>query len=113
MWLWPLHHEYSVQAGNQSTRGRIADGVPEVLRAVRQQVAAGADVIKLYASTGTDDDTTGFETYSYEEIKAAWTRRISSGKRLRFIRMGRMERATRCGQERIRWSMRRTWTTQR
>src|SRR5262249_17259441 len=37
-----------------------ADGVPEVLRAVRQQVAAGADVIKMYASTGTDDDTTGF-----------------------------------------------------
>jgi len=51
--------------------GGIADGVPEVLRAVRQQVAAGADVIKLYASTGTDDDTTQFETYSYEEIKAA------------------------------------------
>jgi imidazolonepropionase-like amidohydrolase len=51
--------------------GGIADGVPEVLRVVRQQVAAGADVIKLYASTGTDDDTTGFETYSYEEIKAA------------------------------------------
>ncbi len=51
--------------------GGIADGVPEVLRVVRQQIAAGADVIKLYASTGTDDDTTGFETYSYEEIKAA------------------------------------------
>src|SRR5437016_5720448 len=40
--------------------GGIADGVPEVLRAVRQQIAAGADVIKLYASTGTDDDGTGF-----------------------------------------------------
>jgi imidazolonepropionase-like amidohydrolase len=51
--------------------GGIADGVPEVLRVVRQQIAAGADVIKLYASTGTDDDTTGFETYSYDEIKAA------------------------------------------
>jgi imidazolonepropionase-like amidohydrolase len=51
--------------------GGIADGVPEVLRAVRQQIAAGADVIKMYASTGTDDDVTGFETYSYEEIKAA------------------------------------------
>jgi imidazolonepropionase-like amidohydrolase len=51
--------------------GGIADGVPEVLKVVRQQVAAGADVIKMYASTGTDDDVTGFETYSYEEIKAA------------------------------------------
>src|SRR6266566_2205248 len=51
--------------------GGVADGVPEVLRAVRQQLAAGADVIKMYASTGTDDDVTGFQTYSYEEIKAA------------------------------------------
>src|SRR5713226_4903718 len=51
--------------------GGIADGVPEVLRAVRQQIAAGADLIKLYASTGTDDDVTGFQTYNYEEIKAA------------------------------------------
>jgi imidazolonepropionase-like amidohydrolase len=51
--------------------GGIADGVPEVLRAVRQQIAAGTDLIKMYASTGTDDDVTGFQTYNYEEIKAA------------------------------------------
>jgi imidazolonepropionase-like amidohydrolase len=62
--------------------GGIADGVPEVLRAVRQQVAAGADVIKLYASTGTDDDTTGFETYSYEEIKAAVDAAHQFGKKI-------------------------------
>jgi imidazolonepropionase-like amidohydrolase len=49
----------------------FADGVPEVLRAVRQQLAAGVDLIKMFASTGTDDDVTGFETYTYEEIKAA------------------------------------------
>jgi len=59
-----------------------ADGVPEVLRAVRQQVAAGADVIKMYASTGTDDDTTGFETYSYDEIKAAVDVAHQFGKRI-------------------------------
>jgi len=51
--------------------GGIADGVPEVLKAVRQQIAAGADVIKMYGSTGTDDDVTGFKTYTYEEMKAA------------------------------------------
>jgi imidazolonepropionase-like amidohydrolase len=51
--------------------GGVADGVPEVLRAVRQQVAAGVDVIKMYASTGTDDDVTQFETYGYDEIEAA------------------------------------------
>jgi len=57
--------------GFNPPQGGIADGVPEVLRVLRQQVAAGADVIKMYASTGTDDDTTQFETYSYDEIKAA------------------------------------------
>jgi imidazolonepropionase-like amidohydrolase len=49
----------------------FADGVPEVLKAVRQQIAAGADLIKMYGSTGTDDDVTGFETYTYEEMRTA------------------------------------------
>jgi len=62
--------------------GGIADGVPEVLRVVRQQVAAGADVIKLYASTGTDDDVTGFQTYSYDEIKAAVDAAHQFGKKI-------------------------------
>ena len=62
--------------------GGIADGVPEVLRAVRQQIAAGADLIKMYASTGTDDDVTGFETYSYEEIKAAVEAAHQFGKKI-------------------------------
>jgi imidazolonepropionase-like amidohydrolase len=51
--------------------GGVADGVPEVLRVVRQQIAAGVDLIKMYSSTGTDDDVTGFETYTFEEMKAA------------------------------------------
>src|SRR6266403_1255677 len=62
--------------------GGIADGVPEVLRAVRQQIAAGADLIKMYASTGTDDDVTGFETYNYEEIKAAVDAAHKFGKKI-------------------------------
>jgi imidazolonepropionase-like amidohydrolase len=62
--------------------GGIADGVPEVLRVVRQQISAGADVIKLYASTGTDDDTTGFETYSYDEMKAAVDAAHQFGKKI-------------------------------
>ena len=62
--------------------GGIADGVPEVLKAVRQQVAAGADVIKMYGSTGTDDDVTGFETYTYEEMKAAVDMAHQFGKKI-------------------------------
>src|SRR5467141_141413 len=62
--------------------GGIADGVPEVLRAVRQQIAAGADVIKMYSSTGTDDDVTGFETYTFEEMKAAVEMAHQFGKKI-------------------------------
>jgi imidazolonepropionase-like amidohydrolase len=62
--------------------GGIADGVPEVLRAVRQQIAAGADVIKMYGSTGTDDDITGFETYTFEEMKAAVEMAHQFGKKI-------------------------------
>jgi imidazolonepropionase-like amidohydrolase len=62
--------------------GVVADGVPEALKAVRQQVAAGVDLIKVYASTGTDDDVTGFETYTYEEIKAAVDTAHKFGKKI-------------------------------
>jgi imidazolonepropionase-like amidohydrolase len=62
--------------------GVFADGVPEVLKAVRQQVAAGVDLVKMYCSTGTDDDVTGFETYTYEEIKAAVDMAHKFGKKI-------------------------------
>jgi imidazolonepropionase-like amidohydrolase len=62
--------------------GGIADGVPEVLRIVRQQLAAGVDWIKMYGSTGTDDDVTGFATYSYEEMKAAADATHQFGKKI-------------------------------
>src|ERR1700686_5124300 len=62
--------------------GGIADGVPEVLRVVRQQIAAGVDCIKMYASTGTDDDVTGFQSYNYNEIKAAVDTAHQFGKKI-------------------------------
>jgi imidazolonepropionase-like amidohydrolase len=62
--------------------GGIADGVPEVLRVVRQQIAAGADWIKMYGSTGTDDDVTGFETYNYDEMRAAVDTAHQFGKKI-------------------------------
>lgn len=48
-----------------------ADGPEQVAATARAQIAAGARVIKLWASTGSDDDLTGTRMYSYEEIKAA------------------------------------------
>ena len=54
----------------------------DVLRVVRQQVAAGADWIKMYGSTGSGRDVTGFETFTYEEMKAAVDAAHALGKRI-------------------------------
>jgi imidazolonepropionase-like amidohydrolase len=58
-----------------------ADGVAEVQRAARGQIAAGADWIKVYGSTGSDQDVTGFQTFTYEEMKAAVDVAHQAGKR--------------------------------
>jgi imidazolonepropionase-like amidohydrolase len=62
--------------------GGVADGAPEVWRVVRQQIAAGVDVIKMYGSTGTDDDVTQFQTYTLEEMKAAVEMAHKFGKKI-------------------------------
>ncbi len=62
-----------------STRGlgatpRAYGGVSgpyEMMKAVRENIAAGADQIKLYASTGGSTNLSGNQTLTYEEIKAA------------------------------------------
>jgi imidazolonepropionase-like amidohydrolase len=71
-----------VRPGYSEPNCGLADGVPEVLRAVRQQVAAGVDVIKMYGSTGSDQDVTGFQTFTYEEMKAAVDAAHKFGKRI-------------------------------
>lgn len=60
----------------------LADGVPEVMRVVRQQVAAGADVIKMYGSTGSGDDVSGYQTFTFDEMKAAVDTAHQFGKRV-------------------------------
>ena len=68
--------------GYISPQGGQADGVPNVLRVVRQQIAAGADVIKVYGSTGSGDDVTGDQTYTFDELKAAVDAAHHLGKRI-------------------------------
>jgi len=68
--------------GHTTPSGGHANNLPEVQRVLREEVAAGVDVIKMYASTGTDKDVTGFQTYTYEEIKAAADLAHKFGKRL-------------------------------
>jgi len=59
-----------------------ADGVAEVLKVVRQQIGAGADLIKMYGSTGSGQDVSGDQTFTYEEMKAAVDAAHALGKRI-------------------------------
>jgi len=59
-----------------------ADGVAEVQRVARQRIADGADWIKVYGSTGSDQDVTGFQTFTFEEMKAAADVAHFAGKRI-------------------------------
>jgi imidazolonepropionase-like amidohydrolase len=67
--------------GTAPQRGR-ARGAAEVAIAVKQQVDAGADVIKMYGSTGSGQDVTGRQTFTLEEMKAAVDAAHHYGKRI-------------------------------
>jgi imidazolonepropionase-like amidohydrolase len=70
-----------VQRGANVTPGN-ATGSAEVMRVVRLQVFAGADYIKMYGSTGSGQDVTQLETFTYEEMKAAVDAAHALGKRI-------------------------------
>ncbi len=59
-----------------------ADGPAEVLRAARGQLAAGADWVKMFGSSGSGEDVTGFETFGLEEMQAAAAAAHRAGKKL-------------------------------
>ncbi len=62
-------------------RGRVFS-ISQIPEAVKQQVDAGADYVKVYGSTGTGADVTGNETFTYEEMKAAVDAAKALGKRI-------------------------------
>jgi len=87
--LMPGPRMFVAGHGLQITRGgrggptpNTADGVTEVMKVVRLQIGAGADVVKMYGSTGSGQDVTGFETFTYEEMKAACDTAHALGKRI-------------------------------
>jgi imidazolonepropionase-like amidohydrolase len=59
-----------------------ASGVDEVAGAVREQIAAGADWVKMFGSTGSAQDVSGNQTFTYEEMKAAVDTAHSLGKKI-------------------------------
>ncbi|ADB40544.1 amidohydrolase family protein [Spirosoma linguale] len=59
-----------------------ADGVDEVIKVVRQELGAGVDWIKIYGSTGSAQNVTGFQTFTQDEMKAAVDIARQAGKRV-------------------------------
>src|SRR5207248_9489954 len=57
--------------GSTATGRGSASGPDEIERAVRDQVAAGADWIKVFGSTGGFDNVSGNQTFSADEMKVA------------------------------------------
>ncbi len=71
--------------------GLEADGEAEVRKAVRQQLKAGADVVKLMATGGvmTLGVEPGAPQFTYEELKAGAEEAHKAGRRARLPRAGR------------------------
>ena len=57
-----------------------ASGIPEVLKAVREQAALGADWIKVYADYSRGPGSTQVPTFSLEELRALVEESHSSGR---------------------------------
>ncbi|MEP5612003.1 MAG: amidohydrolase family protein [Cyclobacteriaceae bacterium] len=61
---------------------RRTKGVEAVEKFAIEQLDAGADWIKMYGSTGSGNDVTGEQTFSYQEMKAAVDVAQKAGKRI-------------------------------
>ena len=82
--IWPAAHGLSITGGHGDASGfapdlleggpeeGIADGVDEVIRAVRYQIKHGAKVIKTTATAGvlSFEGPVGAQQYSFEELRA-------------------------------------------
>ncbi len=62
---------YGLGISRGATRPGAVDGVPEIMKAVRQLITSGVDWIKMFGSTGSFEDVSTDQTFTYEEMKAA------------------------------------------
>ena len=62
--------------------GGSADSPEEVMKAVRRQIAAGADVIKMYGSVGGFENVGTQQTFTLEEMEAAVKIAHTMGKKI-------------------------------
>jgi imidazolonepropionase-like amidohydrolase len=73
---------YGLTISRSAPRPGQADGPAEVMRVARQQIASGADWVKLFGSTGSGKDVSGRQTFTFEEMKAAVDVAHNLGKRV-------------------------------
>jgi len=52
------------------------------MRVARQQIGAGADWVKIFGSTGSGEDVSGFQTFTFDEMRAAVEVAHNLGKRV-------------------------------
>ena len=74
-------HITRTRTGLPATPGTV-DGPDAAMRVAREQIAAGADWVKMFGSTGSGQDVTGQQTFTYEEMKAAVDATHALGKRI-------------------------------
>jgi len=75
----PARRNYNPEA-DLPQGAQEASGVPEVIKAVREQAGAGADWIKVYADYRVGPDGSTQPTFSIEELKALVETAHSSGR---------------------------------
>lgn len=65
-------HSLPVDSAERMGLGRVADGISEVRKAAREQIRAGADLLKIMTTGGvmSERDVSASCQYSIEEIKA-------------------------------------------
>ena len=80
---WGLRATTAFRPGDPlPSGGGIADSPEEVTKVVRRQIAAGADVIKMYGSIGGFENVGTQQTFTYDEMKAAVDVAHAMGKRI-------------------------------
>jgi imidazolonepropionase-like amidohydrolase len=73
----------SARPGSTAAPGPGTAGTPDEVRlAVRRQIAAGADVIKMYGSIGSFDNVGTQQTFTFDEMKAAVDVAHAMGKKI-------------------------------
>jgi imidazolonepropionase-like amidohydrolase len=62
--------------------GAHTGGIDDVVRAAKEQIASGAEWIKIFGSTGSASDLSGHPTHSYDEMKIVVDSAKAAGKRV-------------------------------